>query len=238
MDGQPVTRDRGARWARWLAEFVLIVGSVYLAVYLEGVAEDRADQAAARVALSQLLGELRGDAQDFDRIISKQDSLHGDYSDLRRWLADLRSYPADSAGAALYRVTAENSTLFARRSSWTTMVAGSQLADLDAPELVLRLGELYETIYPRIDYNSLAYDQTLSQHISTSRAIMWQTISSKPFVNDASEITALTSSLEYLRVNWNAWYRDLLIQYRADLAGAITAVEEYLERSGSADAAP
>jgi hypothetical protein len=233
-----VTKDGRAPWARWLAEFVLIVGSVYLAVYLEGVAAGRADQTAAQVALSQLLGELRGDAQDFDRIIAKQESLHGDYSDLRRWLADPRSYPADSVGAALYRVTAENSTLFARRSSWTTMVAGNQLADLDAPELVLRLGELYETIYPRIDYNSLAYDQTISAHISTSRAIMWQSINSNPFVEDPEEITALKSSLEYLRVNWNAWYRDLLIQYRSDVARAIRAVEEYLERYGSPGAAP
>jgi hypothetical protein len=225
-----VTKERGAPWGRWLAEFVLIVGSVYLAVYLEGLAEDRADQAAAQVALSQLLGELRGDAQDFERIIAKQDSLHGDYSDLRRWLAEPRSSPADSVGAALYRVTAENSTLFARRSSWTTMVAGNQLADLDAPELVLRLGEVYETIYPRIDYNSLAYDQTIQDHISTSRAIMWQSINTEPFADDVAEVAALTSSLEYLRVNWNAWYRDLLIQYRSDVASAINAVEEHLGR--------
>jgi len=230
--------ERGVPWARWLAEFVLIVGSVYLAVYLEGVSERRADRADAQVALSQLLGELRGDAQDFERIIAKQDSLHGDYSDLRRWLANPRSYPADSAGAALYRVTAENSTLFARRSSWTTMVAGNQLADLDAPDLVLRLGELYETIYPRIDYNSLAYDQTIGQNISTSRAIMWQSINSNPFVEDPVEVVVLTSSLEYLRVNWNAWYRDLLIQYRSDLADAIDAVEEYLEGHGNPGAAP
>ncbi len=233
-----MTRDGGAHWARWLAEFVLIVGSVYFAVYLEGASEDRADRAAAQVALSQLLGELRGDARDFDRIIAKQDSLHGDYSDLRRWLAEPGSYPADSAGAALYRVTAENSTLFARRSSWTTMVAGSQLADLHAPALVLRLGELYETIYPRIDYNSLAYDQAINQHISTSRAIRWHSISSDPFGEDPVELEALTSSLEYLRVNWTAWYRDLLAQYRSDVAGGITAVGEYLERHGSPDAAP
>ena len=110
------------------------------------------------------------------------------------------------------------------------MVAGNQLADLDAPELVLRLGEVYETIYPRIDYNSLAYDQTIQDHISTSRAIMWQSINTEPFADDVAEVAALTSSLEYLRVNWNAWYRDLLIQYRSDVASAINAVEEHLKR--------
>ena len=89
-----MTRDRGVPWLRWLAEFVLIVGSVYLAVYLEGASQRRADRGAARVALSQLLGELREDVLDFDRIIAKQDSLHTDYTNMQRWLADSSMYPA------------------------------------------------------------------------------------------------------------------------------------------------
>jgi hypothetical protein len=134
------------RWVRWVAEFALMFASVYLGVYLEGASQRRSDRAAARVALTQLLGELREDVRDFDRIIAKQDSLDTDYSNLARWLASPGPYPADSVAEALYQVSSENLTLFPRRASWTTMVAGNQLADLGAPELVLRLGQLYETI--------------------------------------------------------------------------------------------
>jgi len=172
--------DGRLRWVRWAAEFVLIVGSVYLGVYLEGASQRRSERSAARVALAQLLGELREDVRDFDRIIAKQDSLDVDYSNLTRWLASPGPSPADSVGGALYRVSSENSTLFPRRASWTTMVAGNQLADLAAPELVLRLGQLYETMYNRIDYNSANYDNSLDAATQSWSAVQWQTLDSAP----------------------------------------------------------
>ncbi len=233
-----MTRDRGVPWLRWLAEFVLIVGSVYLAVYLEGASQRRADRGAARVALSQLLGELREDVLDFDRIIAKQDSLHTDYTNLQRWLADSSMYPADSVAEALYQVSTENLTLFPRRASWTTMVAGNQLADLEAPELILRLGQLYETFYNRIDYNSRFYDENLSSALQSSSAIRWQSLRTRPLSDEDDEIEHLAASLEWIHLTWNVFYLDLLIEYRGDAIEVTSLVEEYLEAHGSPAAAP
>ncbi len=233
-----MTRDRGVPWLRWLAEFVLIVGSVYLAVYLEGASQRRADRGAARVALSQLLGELREDVLDFDRIIAKQDSLHTDYTNLQRWLADSSTYPADSVAEALYQVSTENLTLFPRRASWTTMVAGNQLADLEAPELILRLGQLYETFYDRIDYNSRFYDENLSSALQSSSAIRWQSLRTRPLSDEDDEIEHLAASLEWIHLTWNVFYLDLLIEYRGDAIEVTSLVEEYLEAHGSPAAAP
>lgn len=224
--------DGRMRWVRWAAEFVLIVGSVYLAVYLEGASQRRSDRAAARAALTQLLGELREDVRDFDRIIAKQDSLDVDYSDLARWLSSPGSPPADSVAGAIYRVSTENSTLFPRRASWTTMVAGNQLADLGAPELVLRLGQLYETIYNRTDYNSALFDRTLSAATLSWAAVRWQSLDSAPLSHDEADLEHLASSLAFLHMGWNKWYRDLLIGYRGDLVSTIAMVEEYLAAQG------
>jgi hypothetical protein len=148
-------------WRRWTAEFVLILISVYLAVFLESWSQRRQDHAAAVVALMQLEGELHDDLADFERIIAMQKRLTDDYENLGRWLSAPRSAPADSSGSALLRVGTDNPTLFARRSSWNTMISAGQLADLHAPELVLQLGQLYETIYSRADYNSRLYDEDL-----------------------------------------------------------------------------
>jgi hypothetical protein len=197
-------------------------------VYLEGASQRRSERSAARIALTQLLGELRADVGDFDRIIAKQDSLHTDYSNLGRWLAHPASYPADSVAGALYRISSENSTLFPRRSSWTTMVAGGQLADLDAPELVLQLGQIYETIYPRIDYNSRFYDESLGSAIQGSVAIRWQSLS-QPLSQDAAGVERLASSLEWLHIAWNVWYRDLLITNRRDVVAQVELLESYLD---------
>lgn len=230
--------DGRIRWARWAAEFVLIVGSVYLGVYLEGASQRRADRSAARVALTQLLGELREDVRDFDRIIAKQDSLDVDYANLTRWLASPGPIPADSVGGALYRVSSENSTLFPRRASWTTMVAGNQLADLGAPELVLRLGQLYETMYNRIDYNSANYDNSLSAATQSWSAVQWQSLDSAPLSRDEADLEHLASSLAFMHIGWNIWYRDLLIGFRDDVASMISLVEEYLASEGMPAGAP
>lgn len=221
------------RWVRWVAEFTVIVGSVYLAVYLEGASQRVSDRSAARAALSQLLGELREDVRDFDRIIATQDSLDADYSDLARWLSSPGSPPADSVAGALYRVSTENSTLFPRRASWTTMVAGNQLADLGAPELVLRLGQLYESIYNRTDYNSALFDQTLSAATLSWSAVRWHSLESAPLSDDEGALEHLASSLAFLHKGWNMWYRDLLIGYRGDLVSTISMVEEYLVSHGT-----
>ena len=219
---------RGRIWARRLSEAGLIVVSVFLAVYLEGKAEERSEQEAARLALVQLLGELRDDAGDFDRIIAKQDSLSRDYDNLRRWLGSEGAYPADSVGHAILRVTNENSTLFPRRASWTTMVSGNQLTALDAPELVLQLGQLYESTFTRIEYNGRYYDEGLFALLPNPTVVRWQTLDSQPLAGGPTDRAALASALEFLHMGWNQWYRDLLISYRGDVTDAISAVERYL----------
>ena len=60
------------------------------------------------------------------------------------------------------------------------MVAGNQLADLGAPKLVLRLGQLYETIYNRMDYNSANYDDSLAAATQSWSAVQWQSLYSAP----------------------------------------------------------
>ncbi len=224
--------DGRMRWVRWAAEFALMFGSVYLGVYLEGASQRRSDRTAAREALTQLLGELREDVRDFDRIIAKQDSLHVDYSNLARWLASPGPSPADSVAGALYRVSAENSTLFPRRASWTTMVAGNQLADLGAPKLVLRLGQLYETIYNRIDYNSAHYDESLDAATQSWSAVRWQSLNSAPLSRDEAGLEHVASSLAFVHMAWNTWYRNLLIGFRGDVISTISMVEEYLASQG------
>jgi len=49
-----VFQQRQVRWARWVAEFVLIFESVYLAVFLESAQEAAGHRGAVRHPLSQL----------------------------------------------------------------------------------------------------------------------------------------------------------------------------------------
>ena len=51
-------------WVRWVAEAALIVGPVFIAVFLEGMADDSSRAADAHISLGQLAQELRADRED------------------------------------------------------------------------------------------------------------------------------------------------------------------------------
>jgi len=197
-------------------------------VFLEGASQERADRTAARVACSHLLGELREDLVDFERIIATQERLNQDYENMGRWLADPGISPVDSVGAAMLRIGSDNPTLFARRASWNTMISGGQLADVDAPTLVLQLGQLYETIYTRIDYNSRLYDEDLIATLRPLSAIRWGDLEDQPLTTNRTEIERLADSLKRIHITWNLFYRDLLVRYEDDVRDAIAAVEVFL----------
>ena len=214
---------------RWVVEFTLILASVFLAVSLENVREAGAERATAQAALEQLLGELHEDHADFLRIIEEQEALSRHYSDLDRWLEDGSDYPPDSVGAALAAVLS-NPTLFTRRASWTTMVSAGQLAHLDAPALVLQLGQLYETAYGRLEYNSRFYDEEMFAEFRSTEAMRWDNYrrGGQPLVDDPVEVRRLAGRLSRIHSMWTLWYRDLLIEYEDDVLHAIGAVEQYL----------
>ena len=216
-------------WVRWVVEFTLILASVFLAVSLENVREAGAERATAQAALEQLLGELHEDHADFLRIIEEQEALSRHHSDLDRWLEDGSDYPPDSVGAALAAVLS-NPTLFTRRASWTTMVSAGQLAHLDAPELVLQLGQLYETAYGRLAYNSRFYDEEMFAEFRSTEAVRWENYRTggHPLVDDPIEVRRLAGRLSRIHSMWTLWYRDLLLEYEDDVLDAIAAVEQYL----------
>ena len=219
---------------RWAAEFVLILLSVYLAVFLESASQDRAEAEAARVALAQLLGELREDRDDFVRIIRVQNEQSQGYLDLGRWLAEPRAAPADSVGVAINRIASDNPTLFARRASWNTMISAGQLAALNDPALVLELGQLYETIYARIDYNSALYDGEVTALLQAADVVQWSSLETAPLADDPVRAARLRDGLARLHRTWNLWYRDLLADYLDDVESAVAAVEAHLtERAGA-----
>jgi hypothetical protein len=217
-------------WVRWAVEFVLILASVFLAVFLENARQAGAERTTAQAALGQLLGELREDHADFVRIIEEQEALSHHYSNLDRWLREGTDYPADSVGAALVAVLG-NPTLFTRRASWTTMVSAGQLAHLDAPELVLELGQLYETAYGRLEYNSRFYDEEMFTEFRETEAMRWENYRTggHPLVDDPAEVRRLAERLSRIHSMWTLWYRDLLREYEDDVLDAIGAVELYLD---------
>lgn len=226
--GSSSPRGFSLDWRRMLAEGLLIVGSVYLAIYLEGVSADRERVAQARDSLGLLRSELVEDMRDLTEILSEQEMLAGKYADLNRWLSDPAAIPYDSVQQTLDLVAYSNRTMFPRDGAWTTLLSEGHLSALDDPELVAHLGSFYGRTNDRVEYNGEHYDFSVA---AVSREVMtsaWDFSRSRP-VDSPERVRLLRDQLRFLQYAWNAWYMDLLGQYRAELESTLAAVESYLD---------
>ena len=66
-------------WAKLLGEGAVIIISVYFAIVLEGMSQDRAAEQAAHTALAQMLDEMREDRSDVGEIRAEQLERDGQY---------------------------------------------------------------------------------------------------------------------------------------------------------------
>ena len=67
-----------------------------LAIFLEGVSQDREAKASAHLALVQMLAEMKEDAADVAEIREEQRERSRQYVTLGQWLANPESMPLDS----------------------------------------------------------------------------------------------------------------------------------------------
>jgi hypothetical protein len=216
-------------WNRILGEGALIIVSVYLAIFLEGMSQEREARTSAHLALVQMLGEMREDSSDLEEIREEQLVRSTQYEDLDQWLVNPDSVPLDSMAETLDLVFFSNRTLYPRRSAWTTMLAAGQLAELDSPGLVLRLGDFYESLNARVVDNGNDYDDNLNDIARNSAPEYWDGANGRLLTTDAYELTKFRNQLRYLHISWNIWYLDLLDEYQLTLDALILEIESYLE---------
>lgn len=220
-------------WKQLLAQGLLIVVSVYVAIVLEGISQDRRDARDARTALAQMLGEMRQDRADLAEIRAEQLERDRQYDALDRWLANPASIPPDSFTTALTVMGSSNRTLYPRRSAWTTMVAAGQLRDLGDPQLVTRLGNFYESVNVRVIDNGDDYDESLNDIFRNSMVRMWNPEPGSLTSTGASRLTTFRNQLRWLHLAWNRYYLDLLDGYEVQLDTLIGEIETYLGKHGA-----
>lgn len=219
-------------WTRIIGEGALIIVSVYLAIVLEGVSQDWAAAQAAHAALAQMLDEMREDARDLEEIRAEQLERNEQYEALINWLGSPDTIPIDSVAVAMDSIISSNRTLYPRRSAWTTMVADGQLRELDAPSLVARLGNFYESVSARIIDNGNDYDESLNDIARNSVPLVWDGIDRRLMTTNVEQLTIFRNQLRFMQLAWNVWYLELLDDYEKLLDTLILDIESYLRKSG------
>jgi hypothetical protein len=112
------------------------------------------------------------------------------------------------------------------------MVAAGQLPDLEDPGLVTRLGNLYENVVPRLEYNGRYYDEDTSVVFTQIIPGTWDSAADGFTPDGVREAVRLREALLRIHLGWNLYYIDLLDAYGERLEEAAGAVESYFVDHG------
>jgi len=206
-------------------ETAIIIASVFVAVTLESEWQERQRQADARAALGQLLAELRQDRAELEGVLAEQNDLDAVYRRTIAWLGEPEILPVGDFGKAIETLAYSNRTMFPRRAAWTTMVASGELTLLENPDLVTRLGNLYENLNARLLANGLAYDDQLFTEMRERVPAIWDINERRLLTGDNREIAEFRGRLRILHHTWNQWYIEFLsATYLPQLDSVISVV--------------
>ena len=221
-------KDRSRVWVRWTGEALIIVASVFIAIYLEGVADDSARSDDAHAAMVQLLSELRADQEDLRAVREQQLTLRDAYDDLLGWFAEPERLPGDSVQAALDEIAFLNRTMYPRRGTWRALTSSDQLTWVTDRSLVTRLANFYESTNARLEYAGRDYDFNVNDVLRGVATRAWDSYRLRSSAAGNDHLPELREQLRYLRLAWNEYYVDLLDDYGAELRTLIRDLETYL----------
>jgi hypothetical protein len=142
--------SQGITPEQFFFQFVVVLLGVYLAILVEGKAEDRSRAEDARVMLAAVLAELDADELEIREMRETHLGLQQASEDLLDLLAI--ASPAEDGGirTLLTGALLFNPTVFPRRAAYSGLVASGNIGYISNPELPLSLANLYEHHYVRL----------------------------------------------------------------------------------------
>ncbi len=200
---------------------MIIVASVFVAIYLEGIADNAARRSDAQASLTQLVVELKEDREEVVEVRAQQMHLRAIYDNLLRWLSGTGPLPADSVQAALDEVAFLNRTVYPRAGTWSALTSSDHLSWVSDEDLVARLANFYESMNARLESGGRDYDYNVNEVVRVTLARAWDSQRQRPQVANPGGTVELRAQLRYLRLSWNEYYVDRLDEHEREIIALI-----------------
>jgi hypothetical protein len=203
-------------------QFVVVLLGVYLAIFFESKAEERALQADARATLVNVLQELRTDQADIEETLAEQADLGEASAALRDLLAIASPAEEPAIDSLLSGRLAFNPTVFPRRAAYSALLSSGRFAAITSDELTLSLADLYEHHYPRLENLGELYDENYLDEFYHLAQTHWDFSGQRLIERGGASNVVLRNAAERHRVFGNA--------YQSQLASTLEAVRAVSDR--------
>lgn len=211
---------------RFGGEALLIVASVFVAILLESMWQDRAEAIDARESLAQVRLSLIEDKRFFDRVEDEQRRSAELTRKLIEWFESPETLPSDDVHEVFLAYNMPIS-IWPRRAAWNTMVNSGQLRLLNAPELVTRIGDYYEHHLRRMEYNGKQYDAAFTVVSRGELSEIWDFERRALLTNDPVRLIQFRNRL--LRVSdWTQYYLAAVDRNRALVESLVEEIDAFL----------
>ena len=211
---------------RFGGEATLIVASVFVAILLESMWQDRADEVDARESLAQVRLSLLEDRDFFDRVEKEQRAVAEQTRTLLQFFSNPESMPNEQVHEILLSYTMPIS-IWPRRAAWNSMVSAGQLRLLNAPSLTTRIGDYYEHHLRRIEYNGKQYDDAFTAVVEGELPHIWDFEKRQLLTTDRVLLIEFRNRL--LRLNdWVVYYLESVDRNRRLVEELIAEIDQHL----------
>ncbi len=211
---------------RFGGEAILIVASVFVAILLESMWQDRAEETEAREALAQVRLSLLEDKHFFDRVEEEQRNAAEKTRLLIEWFSDPDALPNEQVNDVLSSYNMPIS-IWPRRAAWNTMVSAGQLRLLDAPDLTRSIGDYYEHHLRRMEYNGRQYDNSFTAVAEGEVQRIWDFEKQQLLTTDPVRLTEFHNRLKRLN-DWTNYYLDAVDKNRDLVEDLAEEIDQFL----------
>tara|TARA_R110002049_G_scaffold157184_12_gene322227 strand:- start:999 stop:1682 length:684 start_codon:yes stop_codon:yes gene_type:complete len=211
---------------RFGGEAALIVVSVFVAIFLESMWQDRVAALEARESLAQVRQSLAEDLAFLDKVEAEQKDAEEMINLLIRWAANPELLTNEQVQDIVLNYATPIS-IWPRRAAWDSMVAAGQLRLLRAPDLTTLVGDYYEYHLRRVEYNGRQYDEMFVAVFDEDLSRLWNYGEARLLAKDPADLAYFRNRLILLK-GWTLYYLDYVQRIRELLVDLIEEIDEFL----------
>lgn len=223
-----MSRRQRTRLASRLAfELTVVLVGVFLAIRLQGWADDRAQRRDALMTLETLRSELQEDRRELGAVSESQTAMAASYRRLADLLSEDPSAYPDRIRELITEDLTPNRTWFPQSAAYETLVTTGQVVALGEVDLQVRLARLYERSYSRLVYNGELYDQAYLEEFRRAVTEHWDYRAGRLFRARPSDNRDLANVSLRLAM-WADVYLGILAEYAPQMDSTLLLVDEAL----------
>ena len=221
-------KNKTAKYLKYaIGEIVLLVIGILIALWLNHQRQEVLNQEQECFYLTKLLDNLNEDKAEMNYIINSQEQRKNVRKEFYRIIKE-KPINKNKVDSIYNIVTSFNLTFFANPSAFNSIKSSGNFGLIKNKQLQIKLSNLYEKIYYRIDYNGSLYDQRIE--MTSSSVLPYFDYETKSFSDFSIIKNNQLKNIIAFEQDYNIFYSSLLEKGILEVNSIIEIINSEINR--------